>query len=123
MRTRTAISVAALTLICAAVAVLSWLRYFTSESSTREQPSFLESWLATEARHFAMPTEGKELKNPVADSPQVLEEARAHRADHCAPCHANNGSGDTEMGCNLYPKAPDMRTARNSNSAMGSCTT
>ena len=24
-------------------------------------------------------------------------------------CHANNGSGNTEIGQNLYPKAPDLR--------------
>lgn len=24
-------------------------------------------------------------------------------------CHANDGSGQTEIGRNLYPKAPDMR--------------
>lgn len=36
-------------------------------------------------------------------------EGRNHWADHCATCHANNGSGKTEMGRNLYPKAPDMR--------------
>ncbi|HLV85867.1 MAG TPA: cytochrome c [Candidatus Sulfotelmatobacter sp.] len=34
-----------------------------------------------------------------------------HWADHCATCHANNGSGDTEMGRNFYPPAPDMRNA------------
>jgi mono/diheme cytochrome c family protein len=33
----------------------------------------------------------------------------AHFADHCAVCHANDGSGDTEMGRGLYPRAPDMR--------------
>src|SRR5204862_3671862 len=31
--------------------------------------------------------------------------------DHCAICHANDGSGKTEMGRNLYPRAPDMRLA------------
>ena len=35
--------------------------------------------------------------------------ARAHFADHCASCHANNGSGDTPIGRCLYPKAPDLR--------------
>ena len=39
----------------------------------------------------------------------MLAEARAHFADHCAVCHANNGSGDTEIGRSLYPRAPDMR--------------
>jgi mono/diheme cytochrome c family protein len=39
----------------------------------------------------------------------VIAEAKAHWADHCAQCHANNGSGDTELGRNLYPRPPDMR--------------
>ena len=47
--------------------------------------------------------------NPIPNSPEVLAEARAHWADHCAGCHANNGSGDTEMGKRMYPPAPDMR--------------
>ena len=34
---------------------------------------------------------------------------KAHFANHCALCHANDGSGRTEIGQNLYPKAPDMR--------------
>jgi mono/diheme cytochrome c family protein len=42
-------------------------------------------------------------------SPEVLGRARAHFADHCATCHANDGSGETAIGRNLYPKAPDMR--------------
>jgi hypothetical protein len=107
-----AVTVAALTLIFAAVAVLIWLRYFTGPFSAREEPSSSERWLANEARHFAMPTAAKKLKNPVAYSPEVLEEARAHWADHCASCHANNGSGSTQIGRNLYPKAPDMRSAQ-----------
>ena len=42
-------------------------------------------------------------------SADVWAESRAHFADHCASCHANDGSGGTELGQNLYPKAPDMR--------------
>ena len=112
MTTKTGITISALVLIFAAVAALTWLHDFTGAFSAREQPSFLERWLANEARHFAMPSEAKKLKNPIAYSPEVLEEAWVHWADHCAYCHANNGSGDTEMGRNLYPKAPDMRNAR-----------
>jgi mono/diheme cytochrome c family protein len=33
----------------------------------------------------------------------------AHFADHFATCHGNDGSGKTQIGQNLYPKAPDMR--------------
>ena len=105
-------TVSALTLIFAIVAVLIWLRSFSGAFSARDQPSSLEQWLSNEGRHFAMPSKANKLKNPVAYSPEVLEEARAHWADHCASCHANNGSGDTQIGRNLYPKAPDMRSPR-----------
>ena len=111
MTTKAAITVV-LTVIFVALAGLIWLRYFTGAFSAREQPTNLERWLANEARYLAMPNSAKRLKNPVAYSPEVLEEARAHWADHCASCHANNGSGDTQIGRNLYPKAPDMRSAR-----------
>ena len=51
----------------------------------------------------------RDAVNPVAFSPDVWAEARAHFADHCATCHANNGGGNVEIGRNLYPRAPDMR--------------
>jgi mono/diheme cytochrome c family protein len=45
----------------------------------------------------------------VPATPENLAESRAHFADHCAACHANDGSGQTEIGEGLYPKPPDMR--------------
>jgi hypothetical protein len=77
--------------------------------SARERPSALERWVARRARSLAAPAGAKERVNPIPNSPEVLAEARAHWADHCAGCHANNGSGDTEMGKRMYPPAPDMR--------------
>jgi cytochrome c553 len=79
--------------------------------SAREHPSALEQWMARRARAMAAPADAKNRTNPVPNSSQVLAEARAHWADHCAGCHANNGSGDTEMGKRMYPPAPDMRQA------------
>ena len=38
-----------------------------------------------------------------------MAEARDHFADHCAQCHANDGSGQTQINAGLYPPAPDMR--------------
>ena len=77
--------------------------------SAREQPGPLERWVARQARTLAVPREARKNENPVPDSPQVQADARAHWADHCAACHANNGSGDVEMGKHMYPPAPDMR--------------
>lgn len=80
--------------------------------SARQQPSALENYLATSVRGLAVPTRARNERNPFLPSPDVLAEARAHFADHCAICHANDGSGKTEIGQNLYPKAPDMRLPR-----------
>jgi mono/diheme cytochrome c family protein len=77
--------------------------------SAREAPSVLERWMVRRARSMATPSGARDRANPVPDSPEVLAEARAHWADHCAVCHSNNGSGDAEMGKRMYPPAPDMR--------------
>jgi mono/diheme cytochrome c family protein len=77
--------------------------------SAREQPTAAEAWAARIARSAAIPTGARIAVNPVPNTPQTLAEARAHWADHCAICHANDGSGDTIMGRRTYPPAPDMR--------------
>ena len=79
--------------------------------SARAQPVAAERWAARRARAMALPAGAKERSNPVPDSPEVLAEARAHWADHCAACHSNNGSGEVAMGKHMYPPAPDMRQA------------
>ena len=77
--------------------------------SAREQPTAVEAWFGRVARAAAIPAGARTTVNPVADTPQMLADARAHWADHCAVCHANDGSGDTTMGRRFYPPAPDMR--------------
>jgi len=80
--------------------------------STRVEPTATEAILALAARHFATPRAERAARNPIVLTDAVLVEGRAHWADHCATCHANDGSGNTEMGRNLYPRAPDMRDAK-----------
>ena len=77
--------------------------------SARDKPSMIEASLATSMRDMAIPSRYKTMTNPIAATPDVLSEAKAHWADHCAVCHANNGTGDTMFGTRLYPRPPDMR--------------
>jgi mono/diheme cytochrome c family protein len=78
--------------------------------SARPTPGAVETALARAARRFAVPRAMRDLENPIPASPDVIAAGRAHFADHCAQCHANDGSGNTEMGQGLFPKAPDMAT-------------
>ncbi len=80
--------------------------------SARQQPSWIEVRAAVFMRSWMTPSLYKGMQNPVATTDENFLAAREHYADHCASCHANDGSGNTEIGRNLYPKAPDMRLPR-----------
>jgi mono/diheme cytochrome c family protein len=77
--------------------------------SAKEEPGRFEAFVARRVRNIAIARRARSLTNPVVDSGDVFAEGRAHFADHCAVCHANDGSGDTSMGRGLWPKVPDMR--------------
>ena len=79
--------------------------------SARTLPTPVERIVMRAIHRWSVPSSARALKNPVAFSPDVWAESRAHFADHCASCHANDGTGNTEIGRNLFPKAPDMRLA------------
>lgn len=80
--------------------------------SARDEPWRIEALIAPRLRALAIPGSARHAPNPVAPSSEALAEARAHFADHCATCHGNDGSGETAIGRNLYPPAPDMRESR-----------
>ena len=73
--------------------------------STQEEPSLLEEMIVGAVRHMPIPKSAREQENPWKDldNADTQREARERFADHCAFCHANNGSGQTQMGQNLYP--------------------
>jgi mono/diheme cytochrome c family protein len=105
-RNRVALAIVVVLAVAFGLGVAQWVR---AGFSAREQPSRLEVFVARRVRSLAIPANAKSAANPVTLTPEVLVAARAHFADHCASCHANDGSGQTEIGQNLYPKAPDMR--------------
>ncbi len=76
--------------------------------SARDEPTAVEAFAARRLRHLSVPRAARDARNPVPLTPQGLDQARAHFADHCALCHGNDGKGQTTIGRNLYPKAPDM---------------
>jgi mono/diheme cytochrome c family protein len=91
--------------ICAAIAAT----ILHDGLSSRATPTKMEIVIARNARHLAIPSSARAAQNPLLDSAEDLREARLHFADHCATCHANDGSGETIIGKGLYPKPPDLR--------------
>jgi mono/diheme cytochrome c family protein len=90
--------------------------YFVNSGvSAKEQPGRVEEFMARNVRSMAIARRAKTLTNPVEYSAEVIADGRAHFADHCATCHANDGSGKTAIGQGLWPKAPDMRQAPTQN--------
>ena len=77
--------------------------------STAAEPSSIEKVAARAARNFAIPTKAWLEVNPFAPTADILKEARESFFARCAICHAPDGSGQTDIGRNLYPKVPDLR--------------
>lgn len=109
MRLKTVLIVLGVVLLIGVVVAAVAVRIISRGFSAREEPSAVEAIAARMVRRLAVPRRSRNLANPVYPSDEVFADARAHFADHCATCHANDGSGDTAIGRNLYPKAPDMR--------------
>ena len=74
-----------------------------------DTPGPMEARVARLVRGFAVPARVRARTNPIPSTPEAIAEGLAHFADHCASCHANDGSGHTQLGHGFYPKVPDMR--------------
>ena len=100
--------IAAVLVVIALVAATIWYVRSTGLSA-RATPSALETTVARRVRAFAIPASYRGRPNPIARSEEVTASGLAHFADHCASCHANDGSGDTVLGKAMFPPSPDMR--------------
>ena len=110
MRARTAALVGSLGTV-AVVAAAGLIYVKASGLRATPVPSAIEAAVARGIRRFAVPAADARRTNPVALSDAALAEGLGHYADHCASCHAIDGSGSTALNKGLFPKAPDMRGA------------
>src|SRR6204780_2363674 len=99
------------------IGLVFWLR--GTGRNPRDRPRAMETQLAITLQRLAIPRGARSVVNPMQATPELLLEARRHFADHCASCHGNDGSGETEMGQKLYPRVPDMRSAQTQNLSDG----
>lgn len=104
---------ALLTLLILAVAGVAGALVFVKGTglSARATPGRVETAVAGRLRAWAVPADYRDLTNPVLRNDESIRDGMAHFADHCATCHANDGSGNIEMGKSMFPPAPDMRAS------------
>ena len=110
---------AILILIALSIAALFGWSQIRRGFSARAMPSRIEMMAARGARRLAIPSSYKTMKNPFPANPENIRAGMQHFADHCAICHGNDGSGDTMLGKNMYPKPPDFRQAETQNKTDG----
>lgn len=89
------------------IGAVAWL--LRTGMSARPEPPVLEAAVARTVRRWVIPAAARDARNPLRADDRILAQGRAHFADHCASCHANDGSGRTALGRGLYPRSPDLR--------------
>ena len=98
-----------LTIVLALIGGLAWLALRGRGWDSRARPGRVETVVAGRLRALMVPPEARSRTNPEPASEALVRSGLEHFADHCAVCHGNDGSGDTDFGRGLYPKPPDLR--------------
>jgi predicted CXXCH cytochrome family protein len=101
-----AAGLAAVVLFVAAVLVL-W-RGFRATT----EPSRFETVVAGLARNWSIPRSAGRQKNPLDATSENLRQGRDLFLARCTNCHGHDGTGVTPVGRHLYPRAPDLSSAR-----------
>src|SRR5579859_7320690 len=99
---------AALAAVVAGAAALLIHRGFRATT----QPTAFEAVVARSIRDFAIPGAESRRTNPLRGTPQDLAEGRDDFLARCQSCHGRDGKGETPMGQGLYPRVPDLTSAR-----------
>jgi predicted CXXCH cytochrome family protein len=107
--------IVAVLLFVAVIAVVYGVAVIRHGFSAADQPSALERGMARAVRNIGVPSLAKNEKNPLAATADLLAEARENFANHCANCHGNKGTLSSNIGQNLYPKAPDLSMPKTQN--------
>jgi len=103
--------IVALTAAVLAISVLGIGYVFLAAEglSARKKPSDFEYAIANRALSISIPSDAKALRNPIQSTAEILAEAKQHYKEHCAVCHAEDGSGKTETAAGMSPEVPDLR--------------
>ena len=105
------IMLAVLALIIVAAAIF-YRAILPGLSVARQEPSKLETEVATYLLRHSVPASAKAMANPLGahPDPAAVAAGRELFTKKCETCHAYDGGGRTEIGGNAFPRAPVLRT-------------
>jgi mono/diheme cytochrome c family protein len=110
MRTAKAAALTVIVLVLV-VWIISYGLLRSGGLSARKKPGKLEYAIANYALGVSMPASAKAVANPIKATPDTLKDANKYYSENCSVCHANNGSGKTDLARGLSPEVPDLRSA------------
>jgi len=85
-------------------------QFLASEGlNARHKPSNFEYAIANRALGISIPSSAWTLKSPIDQTPDATAEAKKRFTEHCAVCHAEDGSGKTKTAAGMSPEVPDLR--------------
>lgn len=95
------------------VAAGFWFVVLPGLSVARNEPSRLEVRLATFLLHHSVPADAAAMVNPLGPHPDpaALAAGQDLYTARCEACHAYDGGGRSEIGRNVFPRAPVLRNA------------
>ncbi len=81
-------------------------------SVARQEPSRLESEIATWLLHHSVPDSAAQAASPLGPRPAMAEIRAGHDlfTKKCETCHAYDGGGKTEIGAGTYPRPPVLHS-------------
>jgi predicted CXXCH cytochrome family protein len=83
--------------------------------SAASEPSAPERLIARLIRNVSIPGRSARETNQWELTPDNLKEAREIFTARCAVCHGNDGTGQSLVGRNLYPKPPNLTLPQTQN--------
>jgi predicted CXXCH cytochrome family protein len=100
-------------LVILALAGAAYALILPGLSVARQEPSRLETSVATFLLHQSVPVSAREAVNPLGAHPDPAEIRAGHDlfTAKCETCHAYDGGGRSEIGGNSFPRAPVLRRA------------
>ena len=101
---------AALALVGVIAVLVTGLVLWKHGFSARPQPSRLEAGIAMKLDDSSVPERYEKMTNPLSAKGVDLIEAGGHYEEHCAVCHADDGSGTPKFRGIMYPRPTNLRS-------------